>query len=66
MDFKLEDVDIHVVDQRIGMGIGGFDCRMRFYHKPTQTLLELKSQGSNWKVRERGLTIMQMLVEESH
>lgn len=29
------DVDIRVVDQRIGAGIGGFDTVIRAYHRPT-------------------------------
>lgn len=32
---KPEDVDIRVIDQRIGMGIGGLDTVIRLYHKPT-------------------------------
>ncbi len=62
MDFKLEDVDIHIIDQRIGMGIGGFNNRLRFYHKPTEILLELPGKGT-WETREKGLSIIQLLVE---
>ncbi len=65
MEFNREDVDIHVIDQRIGMGVGGFYNRMRFYHRPTQILLEIPGKGS-WETRERGLSIMQLLVEETH
>ncbi len=64
MEFKLEDVDIHVVDQRIGVGVGGFYNRIRFYHKPTQILLELTGKGS-WETRQRGLNVLQLLVEET-
>lgn len=38
---KPEDVDIRVIDQRIGMGIGGMDTVIRFYHKPSGVLVEV-------------------------
>lgn len=34
-EVPLEDVDIRVIDQRIGMGIGGLDTVIRAYHKPS-------------------------------
>lgn len=36
-----DDIDIRVIDQRIGMGIGGFDTVIRVYHKPTGILIEM-------------------------
>ena len=60
---NLEDVDIHIIDQRIGAGIGGFDTRMRFYHKPTQTLIEAQGRGG-WKTREVGLLALELILEE--
>lgn len=36
-----KDVDIRVIDQRIGAGIGGIDTVIRMYHKPTGLLVEV-------------------------
>jgi protein subunit release factor A len=36
-----KDVDIRVIDQRIGQGVGGFDTVVRVLHKPTGILVEV-------------------------
>jgi protein subunit release factor A len=36
-----KDTDVRVIDQRIGVGIGGFDTVIRLYHKPTGILIEM-------------------------
>jgi protein subunit release factor A len=36
-----KDTDIRVIDQRIGMGIGGLNTVIRLYHKPTGILIEM-------------------------
>ncbi len=36
-----KDTDVRVIDQRIGMGIGGLDTVIRLYHKPTGILIEM-------------------------
>jgi len=36
-----KDVDIRVIDQRIGQGIGGLDTVIRVLHKPTGILVEV-------------------------
>ena len=36
-----QDTDIRVIDQRIGMGIGGLNTVIRLYHKPTGILIEM-------------------------
>ena len=42
MNNKLyEETDIRVIDQRIGMGVGGLDTVIRLYHKPTGILIEM-------------------------
>ena len=42
MDERLyNETDIRVIDQRIGMGIGGRDTVIRLYHKPTGILIEM-------------------------
>ena len=47
------DVDIRVIDQRIGAGIGGFDTVIRAYHRPTGILVEVpRLSGSPFYDRE--------------
>ena len=36
-----EDTDVRVIDQRIGMGITGWNTVIRLYHKPTGILIEM-------------------------
>jgi protein subunit release factor A len=67
MAIDIKDVHIHITDQRIGMGVGGLDTRMRFYHIPTEIMIELPNIGrSQWKTRELGLAALELLVEEAH
>ncbi len=40
MSVLLESVDIRVIDQRIGAGVGGYDTVIRAYHKPTGIWVE--------------------------
>lgn len=35
------DVDIRVIDQRIGQGVSGFDTVIRVLHKPTGIIIEM-------------------------
>lgn len=35
------DCDVRVIDQRIGVGIGGLDTVIRVYHRPTGILVEM-------------------------
>lgn len=41
MSVDLADIDIRVIDQRIGMGVGGLNTVIRAYHKPTGILVEV-------------------------
>ena len=41
MKLNREDVDIRVIDQRIGVGIGGHDTVIRVLHKPTGIIIEM-------------------------
>jgi len=36
-----EDIDFRVIDQRIGVGVGGHDTVVRLYHKPSGILIEV-------------------------
>ena len=40
-DQLYQDTDIRVIDQRIGMGVGGLNTVIRLYHKPTGILIEM-------------------------
>jgi protein subunit release factor A len=42
-----KDTDVRVIDQRIGMGIGGWDTVIRLYHKPTGILIEMPKLTRN-------------------
>lgn len=41
MEFKQEDIDIRVIDQRIGAGVGGLNVVIRAIHKPTGIIVEV-------------------------
>lgn len=43
MSIDLSSVDVRVIDQRIGVGIGGMNTVIRVYHKPTGILIEMPS-----------------------
>lgn len=46
----LNDVHIRVIDQRIGMGVGGMDTVIRAYHVPSGILVEVPrgNRGQYW------------------
>ena len=41
MEIKPEDIHLRVIDQRIGVGIGGIDTVIRLFHIPTGILVEV-------------------------
>ena len=41
------DIDFRVIDQRIGVGVGGYDTVVRLYHKPSGILIEVPHITSN-------------------
>lgn len=47
MTLNVDDIDIRVVDQRIGMGIGGYDTIIRIMHKPTGIIIEIPRLTNN-------------------
>lgn len=48
-----KDVDIRVIDQRIGMGVGGMDTVIRVLHRPTGIIVEVpRVTGSQFYDRE--------------
>lgn len=54
-----KDVDIRVIDQRIGMGVGGMDTAIRAYHRKTGILVEVpRISGSQFNDREIALDMI--------
>lgn len=50
---KSNDVNIRVIDQRIGAGIGGMDTVIRLYHVPSGIVIEVpRITGSQHSDRE--------------
>ena len=41
-----KNIDVRVIDQRIGQGIGGMDTVIRIIHKPTGILVEVPRVSS--------------------
>ena len=69
MTVNLEDVHIRVIDQRIGMGIGGLNTVIRLYHVPTGILIEVpnsvptRRQGQFY-VRQLALDMLEYALSE--
>lgn len=52
IDDLWKDVDIRVIDQRIGAGIGGMDTVIRVLHKPSGIIVEVpRVTGSQFNDR---------------
>ena len=60
MNIDLEDVDVRVIDQRIGQGVGGLNTVIRLYHKPTGILIEMPRISRRGPYYDRQLA-MEML-----
>lgn len=59
MEIKPEDVVLRVIDQRIGMGIGGWDTIIRLYHIPTGICIEVPGiTSSKYYDREVALEML--------
>lgn len=64
MPLDLNDVDIRVIDQRIGMGVGGFDTMIRVLHKPTGIIIEMPRLCRSPSVdREVALAALETLLD---
>lgn len=60
MKLDWADVDIRVIDQRIGMGVGGLDTVVRVLHKPTGIIIEMPNIArSQWKQREIAMSMLE-------
>ena len=40
-DWNPDEIHLRVIDQRIGMGIGGMDTVVRLYHIPSGIMIEV-------------------------
>ena len=62
---KLEDVRIVVMDQRIGMGIGGLDTIIVLYHLPTGIRIEVPCITSS-KYYDREIAVQMLETALTH
>ena len=63
MKLRPQDVNIRVIDQRIGVGIGGMDTVIRLYHIPTGLLIEVPpSFGVQYKARQIGMEMLEYAI----
>lgn len=61
MTLDLKDVNIRVIDQRIGMGIGGLDTVIRVLHEPTGIIIEMpRLTRSQFYDRKAALDALEM------
>jgi len=61
MKLDLKDVNIRVIDQRIGVGIGGLDTVIRVLHLPTGIIIEMpRLTNSQFKDRTAALDALEM------
>lgn len=60
MSLDPKDVNVRVIDQRIGMGVGGFNCVIRAYHIPTGLLVEVpKGHRGQYYDRQTALEMLE-------
>lgn len=53
-----EEIDVRVLDQRIGAGVGGLDTIIRVWHKPTGIIVEIpRTSGLRSQSAERQLAV---------
>ena len=59
-----KDTDIRVIDQRIGMGIGGLDTVIRLHHKLTGILIEMtRLTRQQYNDRELAFDMLKLALE---
>lgn len=58
------EVDIRVIDQRIGAGVGGFDTVIRVLHRPTGIIIEMpRLTSSQYTDRAAAMAALEMALE---
>ena len=62
---KPEDVRINVMDQRIGMGVGGLDTIIVLYHLPTGIRIEVPRITSS-KYYDREIAVQMLETAITH
>lgn len=67
MMLRIEDVDVRVIDQRIGVGVGGMDTVIRVLHKPTGIIIEMPhiDGRGQFKLRELALEMLHYALLEA-
>lgn len=67
MNLDLKDVDVRVIDQRIGMGVGGYDTVIRVLHTPTGIIIEMpRLTNSQYHDRQAALEALEMALIHVH
>lgn len=62
-DLDWKDIDFRVIDQRIGVGIGGMDTVIRAIHNPSGLLVEVpRVTGSQHWDREIALQMLEAAI----
>lgn len=55
-----KDVHLRVIDQRIGMGVGGLNTVIRLYHVPSGILIEVpRLTGSQYYDRQIAMEMLE-------
>lgn len=61
MKLDLKDINVRVIDQRIGMGVGGFDTVIRVLHVPTGIIIEMpRLTRSQYHDRQAAIEALEM------
>ncbi|MGU3399273.1 hypothetical protein ACLBWS_05945 [Brucellaceae bacterium D45D] len=61
MKLNIADVNIRVIDQRIGMGVGGLNTVIRVLHEPTGIIIEMpRLTRSQYYDRQAALDALEM------
>jgi protein subunit release factor A len=59
------DVDVRVIDQRIGAGVGGMDTVIRLHHKPSGIIVEVpRVSSSQFYDREIAMNMIECAVTD--
>ena len=61
-----KDINIRVIDQRIGMGIGGMDTVIRVLHKPSGIIVEVpRITSAQYNDREIAIEMIECAITNS-
>ena len=59
------DIDVRVLDQRIGVGVGGMETIIRVWHKPTGIIVEIpRTNRGQHKDRQTAVEMIEYAISE--